>query len=413
MLLSLLSLCILFLNWWYRISSFRVELGGRMLQIKQFVCSKYTRRFATTSSSAPKVNPTDPASFPVELLPETIESWSGGIEDFQNLIVFQDAHVAVVFKPAGVPSQPSDTSAVTSSSPRKHIYSDEDLYSLLVRHMIWKGEKNDATRSVLSNRNHNQQQEQTKKPPVNNFSGIIHRLDRPASGLIIYAKSKLAVPALNAQFQAKHVQKYYFAIVNNAPSTSQKLHYWHNCEDYLLKTKESKTKVIVNPYQDSSKQRIRQDVLAAKMQYEILQQYTHKVTSTLSNITTKASAERVQTLLDINLITGRKHQLRAQLAHRHLPIVGDMKYTAPQSFYYRDIALHAYYLKFYDPLTYVPSTDPNHQQQQKGKVREFMISYPRIWISRFAMDMVEGMEKRMLSRENIEKSINKADSSVN
>jgi len=149
---------------------------------------------------------------------------------------------------------------------------------------------------------------------------LIHRLDRPASGIVLLAKNKKALAHLNAQFQNRTVQKTYLAVVKNHPSEKQG-HLIH----FLKKNqRQNRSTAHLEEIPNSKK---------AELQYEVI-----------------ASIENYH-LLKINLITGRHHQIRAQLAAINSPIKGDDKYGFKRSNRDRSIHLHAWKISFQHPVT--------------------------------------------------------------
>ncbi len=158
--------------------------------------------------------------------------------------------------------------------------------------------------------------QQTRKP----FIGIIHRLDRSVSGVLLLAKKKAALKDLNAQFANRQVQKIYLALVEKVPpAMTGTLTHWLR-KDLQLK----KAFVFDKPVADS---------VECRLDYKML--------------------EPTQTgyLLEIQLHTGKFHQIRAQLAAIDCPIVGDEKYGAMLPYHLGSIALHAWKLSFREPLT--------------------------------------------------------------
>jgi len=149
---------------------------------------------------------------------------------------------------------------------------------------------------------------------------IIHRIDRPASGVIIFAKSKKGLARMNAQFQERTIKKIYLAVVKKAPEKSegQLIHYLRKNE------KANKTQVFEAPIKGGKKAVLNYKVLGKSDNY---------------------------TLLEIDLETGRHHQIRAQLAKIGSPIKGDVKYGARRSNKDRSIHLHAWKLSFQHPVT--------------------------------------------------------------
>jgi 23S rRNA pseudouridine1911/1915/1917 synthase len=156
---------------------------------------------------------------------------------------------------------------------------------------------------------------QTSKP----FLGIIHRLDRPVSGVLLLAKKKAALKHLNEQFARREVQKTYLALVENAlPAPSGTLVHW------LRKDLPHKKALVFN-------QSVK-DAVECRLDYQF--------------------KERVgeYSLLEIQLHTGKFHQIRAQLAAIGCPILGDEKYGATTPYPHNTIALHAWQLTFRNPL---------------------------------------------------------------
>lgn len=156
--------------------------------------------------------------------------------------------------------------------------------------------------------------------PGNVFAGVIHRLDRPVSGLTLLAKTSKALERMNEQFREKQTQKIYHALVKNEPPHPEgKLVHWL--------TKDSK-KNISKAHQ--------QEVPESKKC-----ELTYKIIRTLDNYF----------LLEVQPISGRSHQIRCQLAAMGCPIKGDLKYKFPRSNADGGISLHAYALHFIHPIS--------------------------------------------------------------
>jgi len=151
------------------------------------------------------------------------------------------------------------------------------------------------------------------------YLGVVHRLDRPTSGIVLFAKTSKALPRLNKLFAEKKAKKTYWALVKNEPPKSQdKLVNW------LKKNpKNNKSTVYATEVEGSKK---------AILHY--------KVIKTLDNFF----------LLEIDLETGRHHQIRAQLAAIGCPIKGDLKYGFDRSNKDASISLHARTLQFMHPV---------------------------------------------------------------
>lgn len=156
--------------------------------------------------------------------------------------------------------------------------------------------------------------------PGNVFLGLVHRIDRPTSGLVIYAKTSKALSRLTQMVKNREVKKTYWAVVAKEmiPKSQRLVHY--------LKKNEKNNKAIVFPKAtDGAKEAI----------------LTYTVVKTLDNYL----------LLEIDLETGRHHQIRAQLSKTGVPIKGDLKYGAPRSNPDGGINLHARRLEFVHPVT--------------------------------------------------------------
>ena len=158
------------------------------------------------------------------------------------------------------------------------------------------------------------------KKPGNVFLGLVHRIDRPTSGLVIYAKTSKALTRLTVMVKNREIKKIYWAIVAKEmiPKSQRLVHYLQKNE------KTNKATVFIKPT-DKAKESI--------LNYQIIK--------TLDNYQ----------LLEIDLETGRHHQIRAQLSKIGVPIKGDLKYGAPRSNPDGGISLHARKLEFEHPVT--------------------------------------------------------------
>ena len=156
--------------------------------------------------------------------------------------------------------------------------------------------------------------------PGNVFLGLVHRIDRPTSGLVIYAKTSKALTRLTQMVKNREIKKIYWAIVGKEmiPKSQRVIHYLQKNE------KTNKATVFIKPT-DKAKESI--------LNYQIIK--------TLDNYQ----------LLEIDLETGRHHQIRAQLSKIGVPIKGDLKYGAPRSNPDGGISLHARKLEFEHPVT--------------------------------------------------------------
>lgn len=153
------------------------------------------------------------------------------------------------------------------------------------------------------------------------FLGVVHRLDRPVSGVVVFARTSKALTRLNEMFRTGKVQKTYHAIVGNCPAEPQAtLSHW-------LTRNEKQNKAYAHLREvKGSKQ--------AVLDYQLL-----------------ASSERYH-LVEVHLHTGRHHQIRCQLAAIGCPIKGDLKYGAPRSNPDGSICLHARSVAFEHPVSH-------------------------------------------------------------
>lgn len=161
---------------------------------------------------------------------------------------------------------------------------------------------------------------ETYNKPGNVFCGLVHRIDRPTSGIVVFAKTSKALTRMNKIFEQREVSKVYYAVVQNPPKIKEA-----SLEHYLKK-EASKNKSFVRPASDKQAKK-------AKLTYKL-----------------KASSQRYF-LLEIELHTGRHHQIRAQLAAIGSPIKGDLKYGFARSNHDASISLHAGRIKFSHPVS--------------------------------------------------------------
>ena len=153
------------------------------------------------------------------------------------------------------------------------------------------------------------------------FLGVTHRLDRPTSGVVLFARTSKALARLNAMFQShEQIHKTYWAIVQGAPKQPEA-----RLENWLTRNEQLNKSFIAKPGAKESKQAI--------LTYKILVKGEH------------------YTLLEVNLQTGRHHQIRCQLAAIGCPIKGDLKYGAKRSNPDGGICLHARQIAFIHPVS--------------------------------------------------------------
>jgi 23S rRNA pseudouridine1911/1915/1917 synthase len=155
--------------------------------------------------------------------------------------------------------------------------------------------------------------------PGNVFLGLIHRLDRNVSGVILFARTSKGASRLSEQFRDKTTEKFYRAIVEGKPEHEQA-----SLSHHLRKEKTLKSTVFQRPGKDTQH---------AELEYKTLKNYEST------------------SLLEIKLHTGRFHQIRAQLAFIGHPVLGDKKYGAVTPLPERQVALYAHRLIFKHPIS--------------------------------------------------------------
>ena len=156
--------------------------------------------------------------------------------------------------------------------------------------------------------------------PGNVFIGTVHRLDRPTSGIVIFARTSKALERLNKMLRDKVIQKTYWAIVKNQPKVKT-----DTLTNFLKKdSKKNKSFVYKKEIEGSKK---------ATLHFKVIQK--------LDNYS----------LLEVDLETGRHHQIRTQLSHIGSPIKGDLKYGFDRSNKDGSISLHARKINFVHPVT--------------------------------------------------------------
>ena len=164
---------------------------------------------------------------------------------------------------------------------------------------------------------------QRDSKPGNVFLGVTHRLDRPVSGLCIFAKTSKALERMNAMFRDGEVHKTYMALCCAAPSRKEGM-----LEDWLERNEKLNKSFVTSKPGPKAK--------LAKLRYRHI-----------------ADTERYF-LLEVELLTGRHHQIRCQLSHMGCPIKGDLKYGAPRSNPDGGICLQAHKITFVHPVKKEP-----------------------------------------------------------
>ena len=194
-------------------------------------------------------------------------------------VLYEDNHLIVVEKPINVPTCEDESK-------------DFDLLTIVKNYLKLKYNK-----------------------PGNVYLGLIHRLDRPVGGVMVFAKTSKAASRLSEQIRNNEIEKKYYAVVIGVPKEKE-----GKFEDYLLK--DSKI----------NKVEINKNGKYALLQYKLI-----------------ASKDELS-LVEIKLHTGRSHQIRVQFASRNLPLFGDQKYNKKANVH-EQIALYSHFLLFKHPIT--------------------------------------------------------------
>lgn len=204
-----------------------------------------------------------------------------------DAILYEDNHLIAVSKPAGVLVQGDETG-------------DEPLSELVKDYIKIRDNK-----------------------PGNVFCGVIHRIDRPVSGVVVLAKTGKGLSKMNELFRDDKITKVYRALVNGVPEREEA-----ELKQYIRKnSKTHKADVFDKPVENAKESVLRYKVLENRGR---------------------------QSLLEVYPVTGRFHQIRSMLARMGNPIVGDVKYGAPQALKNRSICLHAYSVAFVHPVKQEP-----------------------------------------------------------
>ncbi|MDP1879803.1 MAG: RNA pseudouridine synthase [Parachlamydiaceae bacterium] len=186
-------------------------------------------------------------------------------------VLYEDNHLLILNKPAGLLTQPSGT--------------EQDSLEKQAKDWIQK----------------------KYQKPGNVFLEAIHRLDKPVSGIVVFAKTSKALSRLNASIRAKQTKKIYWALIEGAlPSQEGTLEHYLFHDDYCARVVSKEDK----------------DAKLCRLHYRVKEK------------------QNSFTLIEIELETGRYHQIRSQLSHISCPIVGDKKYKSSYSFKENTITLH-------------------------------------------------------------------------
>ena len=204
----------------------------------------------------------------------------------------------------------------------------EDNHIIIVSKESGEIVQGDKTGDTPLSENVKQYIKETHAKPGNVFLGVVHRLDRPVSGLVVFAKTSKALTRLNNMFRDGDVHKTYWAIVERREKTTSGYvpdGEWHQLDNWLVRNEKQNKSYAYDREKPKAK--------LAKLRYRVI-----------------GASERY-TLLEVELMTGRHHQIRCQLAAMGCPIKGDLKYGAKRSNPDGSISLLARRVEFVHPVS--------------------------------------------------------------
>ena len=203
-------------------------------------------------------------------------------------ILYEDNHIIVVIKEPGIPVQEDKTG-------------DLDMLTIIKKYIKEKYNK-----------------------PGNVYLGLVHRLDRMVGGVMVFAKTSKAASRISEYIRQKNVKKRYLAVVNGIlPVSDKKI----ELRTYLLKNERLNMSKVVNKDTKGSKEAI--------LEYKVIKNFEYN--------------NKKYSLVDIDLHTGRHHQIRVQFANIGHPLYGDIKYGQKINKVGQNLALFSYYLSFFHP----------------------------------------------------------------
>lgn len=203
-------------------------------------------------------------------------------------ILYEDNHIIVVVKPAGIPVQQDKTS-------------DLDMLTIIKAYLKEKYNK-----------------------PGNVYLGLVHRLDRMVGGVMVFAKTSKAASRISEYIRQKNVKKRYLAIVNGKMDVTGDV---VELKDYLVKNERINMSRVVDKSVKGSKESI--------LEYKVIKNFKYN--------------NKEYSLVDIDLHTGRHHQIRVQFSNISHPLYGDIKYGNKINKVGQNLALFSYYLSFFHP----------------------------------------------------------------
>lgn len=196
----------------------------------------------------------------------------------------------------------------------------EDNHIIIVNKTASEIVQGDKTGDVPLSETVKQYLKEKYHKPGNVFIGVTHRLDRPVSGLVVFAKTSKALSRLNEMFKNSEVKKTYWAIVKQTPAETE-----GELVNYLVRNEKQNKSYAYDTERLGSKK--------AVLHYRLIARSDN------------------YSLLEVDLKTGRHHQIRCQLAKMGCPIKGDLKYGFPRSNPDGSISLHARHVRFVHPVS--------------------------------------------------------------
>ena len=237
-------------------------------------------------------------------------------QENQLQILFEDNHIIVVLKQRNVPSQADNTG-------------DKDMLTIVKEHIKVAEQK-----------------------PGNVYAALVHRLDRPTGGIMVFAKTSKAAARLSEQLATNQIEKKYLAIV-----TGEVRQQFAQLTHYLVKdTKNNIVKAHTAMVADSKKAMLEYKLLEVKkaVSYETSEEEEAEESKgiDLSSLVKPHGAVTPLSLVDVTLITGRSHQIRSQFTAIGHPLYADHKYNKQSNIpgYGKPLALWAYHLRFVHPV---------------------------------------------------------------
>lgn len=224
-------------------------------------------------------------------------------------ILYEDNHIIVVVKKPGIPTQEDKTG-------------DKDMLTIVKEYIKVKYNK-----------------------PGNVYLGLVHRLDRMVGGVMVFAKTSKAASRISEYIRQKNVKKRYLAVVNGTlPVSNEKV----ELRNYLVKNERLNMSKVVDKNTKGSKEAI--------LEYKVLKNFNYN--------------GKDYSLVDIDLHTGRHHQIRVQFANIGHPLYGDVKYGQKVNKVGQNLALFSYYLSFFHPTKdeYLEFEFKPNELEQKDKI---------------------------------------------